>query len=439
MSCGNVRSYENAGNTLKIVFVNRFFYPDQSATSVMLSDLLEGLDTSAQECLVITSASIHTPGEDVEERDFEDVDVVRVPGFAKGNGSLATRLLNFLIFYLGVLVVGIYSIRRGDVVICLTDPPLISVPIHLVARLKRAHVINWLQDIYPEVATALGIGSPENLAIRAMRFFRDRSWKGAHTNVCIGAVMKQRVEERGVPSDRIRVIPNWTDEVALSPLPAANNPLRAEWGLPEDSVIVGYSGNLGRAHDIDTMLDAGRRLIAQGDRQLQFLFVGGGVKQALLPSVAAEPNIGPHFQVRGYRPRNQLQLSLAVADIHWLSLEPDLEGLIVPSKFYGAIAAGRPIIFIGDTNGEIARLLDEAECGKSFAKGDINGVANYIHALANDAGLRQHLGLRGRQYCEQHLTRDARIADWDELIAQVIESATASTAGSRPTTSRQTL
>lgn len=403
---------------MKLVFVNRFFHPDQSATAVMLSDLIAGLDTQSRDRLVITSASTHTAGEDSESRDFANLRVIRIPGLTKGNPSLIGRLLNFLIFYIGVLLVGLWHIRRGDVVVCLTDPPLISVLVYGLTKLKRARVVNWLQDIYPEVATELGFGSSRNIAIRGMRFLRDRSWRKAYANVCIGERMKDRVKSLGVDPNRVRVIQNWTNEVALTPLPVTNNPLRAEWGLDEESVVICYSGNLGRAHDIDTMLDAGRRLVVSGEKHLQFLFVGGGVKQALLPAVAAEPNIGPHFQVRGYRPRGELQLSLAVADVHWLSLEPELEGLIVPSKFYGAVAAARPIIFVGDTNGEIARLIAEAECGKSFAKGNVNDLAKYVRELSHDAELRQRLGENGRRYCEQHLTKAARISEWDDLLSK---------------------
>lgn len=414
---------------VKFIFINRFFHPDQSATSVMLADMISGLDRSSHEWLVITSASAHTPGEDLEERDLSNVVVKRLPGLAKANPGMTGRLLNFLLFYLGVMIVGLRTVKRGDIVVCLTDPPLVSVVAYLVAKIKGGHVVNWLQDIYPEVATTLGIGSEKNLAIRGMTALRNRSWCRAHTNVCIGEIMKERVQQVCGREVRVRVIPNWSDEEALAPLPVANNPLRREWNLPEESVIVGYSGNLGRAHDIDTMLDAGRRLVASGERQLQFLFVGGGVKQALLPSVAEEPNIGPHFQVRGYRPRGELRLSLAVADVHWLSLEPELEGLIVPSKFYGAIAAGRPIIFIGDTQGEIARMLNEAECGCSFAKGDVHGVAEHLRALSHDAALRVRLGENARKYCEDHLRKSKRLADWGALLEEVARDAARVPAG----------
>ncbi len=382
----------------------------------MLSDLLSELDTSNRECLVITGSGVHTEGGDLEQRNFQNLSVIRVPTLRKANPSMPGRVLNFLLFYIGVIVVGLRQFRKGDSVVCLTDPPLISVPVAMVAHIKGAKVVNWLQDIYPETATILGFGSDGNPAIRLLRKLRDHSWKSAHVNVCIGKRMKERVESLGVSDHRIRVIPNWTDEDALAPLPIADNPLRKEWNIAEDDMIVGYSGNLGRAHDVDTMLDAGRRLVASGQTNIQFLFVGGGVKHAFLPTVAEEPRIAPYFQVRGYRPRSELRLSLAVADIHWLSLEPELEGLIVPSKFYGAIAAGRPIIFIGDTNGEVAQLIAEAECGESFGKGNVHGVTDYLANLAADPTLRETLGRNGRQYCETKLRRRHRIDEWDELL-----------------------
>ncbi len=405
-------------NALKYIFINRFFHPDQSATSAMLTDLLSELDTSSRECVVIASASMHTAGEPAEEPRLENVRVIRIPGLPRASSSVLPRLLDFALFYIGLVFVAGWTIRRGDAVVCLTDPPLVSVPVQALARLKGAAMINWLQDIYPETATSLGFGSARNAGIRLLKTLRDKSWKRADMNVCIGQVMEERVAALGVPSSRLTVIQNWADEKALSPMPVADNPLRREWGMPEGGVIVGYSGNLGRAHDVNTMLDAARQLVAEGEEHLHFLFVGGGVKQGLLPDAAQDPGGARHFHLRGYRPRAELRQSLSVADIHWLSLEPPLEGLIVPSKFYSAIAAGRPIIFIGDTHGEVARLIDRAACGRSFAKGDVARVADYVRTLAHDPALRHELGKNGRDYSERYLARTARIAEWDALLRE---------------------
>jgi glycosyltransferase involved in cell wall biosynthesis len=406
---------------MRLVFINRFFYPDGSATALMLADLVEGLAPLRLEMHVITGRAAHTPGASGAATDFPvaRLSVTRLPHISAGHQSIAGRLVNFAVFYAALIVAGIARIRRGDIVICLTDPPLVGIVTALLAQLKGARLIHWVQDIYPETATRLGYGSPSNPAIRLVTRLRDWAWRRASANVVIGERMGEFLRERTVPARQVCVIPNWADEAALAPLPAEDNPVRSQWGFTSEAIVVGYSGNLGRAHDAATMLGAAAIFAAQPDPAVSFLFIGGGAKHALLATADADARLAKMISARPYRPRGELRQSLAVPDIHWLSLEPELEGLIVPSKFYGAAAAGRPLIFIGDPQGEIAALITEAECGASFAKGDAAGVAEYLLLLARDAELRQRLGSNAREYCLAHLSRDRRMAQWQSLIKAV--------------------
>jgi glycosyltransferase involved in cell wall biosynthesis len=406
---------------MRLVFINRFFYPDGSATALMLADLVEGLAPLRLEMHVITGRAAHTPGASGTAADIPAarLSVTRLPHLAAGHQSIAGRLVNFAVFYASLIIAGMARIRRGDIVICLTDPPLVGIVAALLAQLKGAQLIHWVQDIYPETATRLGYGSPTHPAIRLVTSLRDWAWRRASANVVIGERMGEFLRERAVPARQVCVIPNWADEAALTPLPAQDNPLRSQWGFSRETIVVGYSGNLGRAHDAATMLGAAAIFAAQSDPAVSFLFIGGGAKHALLDASAADPQLADMISTRPYRPRSELRQSLGVPDIHWLSLEPELEGLIVPSKFYGAAAAGRPVIFIGDPRGEIARLIGEAECGESFAKGDAAGVADYLQRLADDAPLRHRLGANARQYCLEYLTRAQRMRQWQSLVKAV--------------------
>jgi glycosyltransferase involved in cell wall biosynthesis len=406
---------------MRLVFINRFFYPDGSATALMLADLVEGLAPLRLEMHVITGRATHTPGASETATDFPAtrLSVTRLPHLGAGHQSIAGRLVNFAVFYAALIVAGMARIRRGDIVICLTDPPLVGIVAALLAQLKGAQLIHWVQDIYPETATRLGYGSPTHPAVRLATKLRDWAWRRASANVVIGERMGEFLRERAVPGPQVCVIPNWADEEALAPLPAEDNPLRAQWGFSTETIVVGYSGNLGRAHDAATMLGAAAIFAARPDPAVSFLFIGGGAKHALFASADADARLTGIITTRPYRPRSELRQSLAVPDIHWLSLEPELEGLIVPSKFYGAAAAGRPVIFIGDPRGEIAALIAEAECGASFAKGDAAGVAEYLQRLASDAQLRQRLGDNARDYCLAHLSRARRMAQWQSLIKAV--------------------
>lgn len=407
---------------MRIVLINRFFHPDESATALMLTDLVAGLASLELDLHVITAAAGYTPDGE-HSRTVLGVDklsVTRLPNLPLSHHSLTARALNFVAFYCGLLVAGLFQVRRGDLVICLTDPPLVGIVAALLARLKGARLIHWVQDIYPETATRLSFGSSTNPAIRLARSLRDRAWKRAHTNVVIGERMQAMLTSRGVAPGQVRIIPNWAEEEELAPLAAEHNSLRAQWGFNENMTVVGYSGNLGRAHDAATMLEAVALLRSrQKEAPIRLLFIGGGAKHALLDGAAEDPRLSGIIERRPYRPRTELRQSLSVPDIHWLSLEPELEGLIVPSKFYGAAAVGRPIIFIGDTDGEVARLIARAGCGASFAKGDAEGVANYLAVLAGDHGLQARLGANARRYCTEHLSKAQRMKEWRSLVASV--------------------
>jgi glycosyltransferase involved in cell wall biosynthesis len=405
---------------MRLIFINRFFFPDESATSLMLTDLVEGLAPLGLDMRVITAAASYTDtGAPAHALPFPNLTIVRLPGLPVSNQSLAGRVLNFLAFYCGLLVAGLRHVRRGDLVICLTDPPFVGVLATLLARIRKARVVHWVQDIYPETATRLGYGSASNPLIRLLVRLRDWAWANAARNVVIGERMRDMLLARGIAARTVRVIPNWADDGELRPLAPEQNALREAWGFTADTLVIGYSGNLGRAHDADTMLEAAQLLAGEQSGRIRFLFIGGGAKHASLAAAKADAVRSAMLVWQSYRPRSELLESLNVPDVHWLSLEPELEGLIVPSKFYGAAAVGKPIIFIGDTDGEIARLIRMAGCGASFAKGDSEGVAVYIAQLAADPDLRLRLGTNARQFCEAQLTRKARLQDWRALVTEL--------------------
>lgn len=402
---------------MRLILINRFFFPDESATSLMMTDLVEGLAPLGLEMHVIAAAASYTDtGDRSQTLPVERLTVTRLPTLPFSHQSLQGRVLNFLAFYCALVFAGLKHVRRGDLVICLTDPPFVGVLATIIAKAKRARVIHWVQDIYPETATRLGYGSSSSFAVRAIAKVRDWAWKNAAANVVIGSLMQDMLLSRGVEPQRIHIIQNWAGEDQLHPLSPESNTLRREWGIEEDALVIGYSGNLGRAHDAETMLGAAALVAKKQVGDTQFLFIGGGAKHAELETGMRDPLLKAMLKRKGYRPRSELLQSLNVPDVHWLSLEPELEGLIVPSKFYGAAAVGKPIIFIGDKNGEIARLIDKGMCGASFIKGDTMGVAAYISKLASDRTLREQLGANARAFSCRELSRQDRLNEWRSLI-----------------------
>ncbi|MXO71623.1 glycosyltransferase family 4 protein [Alteraurantiacibacter buctensis] len=397
----------------RVIWVNRFFYPDESATSIMLTDLVRQLAATGagHEHHLVTSTARYAGGAEDGGAGLPGVIVHRIPALGRGNDSLLLRLANFLLFYTGALLLLLRYARRADTIVALTDPPLVGTVAALAARLKGAWLMHWVQDIFPETASRLGFAREGGVLEGMLVRLRNAAWQRAGRNVVIGERMRDFLVVQGIRPERIAVIPNWADETAIRPVPPSANPLRAEWGYAPEHCVIGYSGNLGRAHDVATKVAAMEHLRAAGPANLRFLFIGGGARQGELRRLAGEGDDGL-LAFRPYQPMAMLANSLSVPDVHWISLLPRLEGLIVPSKLYGVLAAGRPVVFIGDPRGEVARLLAEGECGASFAPGEADTLARYLARLAQDPGLRAELGARARSLAEDHLHRQGRAAAW---------------------------
>lgn len=412
-----------------VIFINRYFHPDLSATSQLLSDLAFALAGRGRSVRVITSrlrydAADGRPGLPAREV-VKGVEVWRVRTSGFGRARLLGRAVDYLTFYLSAAWCLWQLARAGDVVVAKTDPPMVSVAASLVCLLRRAHLVNWLQDLFPEVARALGIGRRWRLGYALLSRVRTASLRRAVANVVIGRGMATRVEALGVSRDRIRIIPNWADPAEIRPIAHAENPVRRDAGFG-DAFVIAYSGNLGRVHDVATLLEAMTILArkqAGPDRPgagpgLRWLFVGGGALTPVLKAEAARRGL-TDIAFWPYQPRSALSRTLAAADAHLASLRPEFEGLVVPSKVTGAMAAGRPILFVGDPDGEIGRLIARHGCGCVIAAGDGPGLADAVRALARDRARGEDMGRRARRAFEAEFDRATALARWDALLDAV--------------------
>ena len=328
--------------------------------------------------------------------------------------GLAGRALDSLTFMLCAGWRLLRLARPGDVIVAKTDPPLISVLAALVCRLRQARLVNWVQDLFPDVAVALGLLRPHGPAARLLCALRNTALRQAAANVALGRRMAAHIAGCGVGRQRIHVRHNWVDSELITPLDRDHSPLRATWGLAS-SFVVGYSGNFGRVHEFETILEAARLL---AEDNVRFLLVGRGARHARVRERAAELGLD-NLVFQDYQPRERLRESLAAADAHLVSLLPGMEGLVVPSKFYGIAAAGRPTLFIGDPDGEIARLLARHDCGLCSAPGDAEALAAHIRLLAADPALAHRLGQNARTATDAHFAKHLALADLTALLLRV--------------------
>ncbi|HVU21613.1 MAG TPA: glycosyltransferase family 4 protein [Hyphomicrobium sp.] len=389
----------------------------------MLSDLAFGLAERNVQVTVITSrlAYATNAAENASFETIKGVDVHRIWTTRFGRSHLARRSIDYLTFYVSVVATLLRIASRGDAIVAMTDPPMLSILAAPVAKLRGAILMTWLQDMFPEIAEVLGIGGRlGKFFFSALRNLRDISLRNAGANIAIGELMARRLTHAHIASSRIHIISNWADTNEVTPVSTGNNKLRSRWNLA-DHFVVGYSGNLGRAHDIEILLNAIAEIEAGAtrtdSRSIRWLFIGGGHGLDNMKKEVARRNLHSVL-FRPYQPREQLSQSLSVADAHLVTLKPELEGLIVPSKFYGIAAAGRPTIFIGAENGEIAHLLDRHQCGLTIPDGDSTALAQAVRLLANNPTRAHEMGRRARTACATYYSKTAAIDAWARILRE---------------------
>ena len=301
----------------RIIFLNRYFHPDQSATSQILSDLAFHLAATGHTVHVVSSRQLYDdPAAQPSAREtVRGVQVHRIATTRFGRSNLPGRALDYLTFYVSVWRRIAALAGPGDIVVPMTDPPLLSVAAHHATGRRQAYLVNWLQDLYPEVAAELGVPLMRGPLGSVIAFFRNQSLRRAHANVVLGTSMAARARACGVAENAIEVIANWCNDEEVVPIPAADNPLRHEWGLT-GKFVVGYSGNLGRAHEFDTVLDAADRL--RGDTRIVFVCIGGGQHFDELKNKVRARKLEGRFQFRPYQDQAALRYSLSLPDVHWI-------------------------------------------------------------------------------------------------------------------------
>ena len=330
--------------------------------------------------------------------------------------------IDYLSFYASMWRRVLALAGPGDILVAKTDPPLLSILAMRAARRRGAHLVNWMQDLYPEVGIQLGVpmlGGPPG---QALTYLRDRSLKAAAANVVVGQRMAEKVLARGNDPKRVHVIHNWSEDERIIPVSHADNELRRQWGV-EGKFVVGYSGNLGRAHEFQTILMASEHL--RSNPHIVFVFIGGGHLRDELSRAVKQRGLERLFRFYPYQDQTLLKYALGVADVHWISLQPELEGLIVPSKFYGIAAAGRPVIAITAKNGEIAQLVEQHACGLVIEPGNAKALAEAITDLSGDTERVAAMGKRARAMLDNNFTRRQAFARWQKVLDDVAQSSSA--------------
>jgi glycosyltransferase involved in cell wall biosynthesis len=398
---------------MRIFIFNRVFFPDSSATSQLATDLALYL---ANRFPVHAISSTAANGLSTQI-SANGITIHQVSRSAGKNHGLATRALGYANYYAGARRAASKLLEPGDVALVMTDPPLLSAALAGPVRSKGAHLVIWLQDVFPEVAERYGIPGLTAGITKVLRTARNKSLARASRVIAIADEMANYIKsEAKLPDERLTVIHNWADGQAITPIAPGDNDLRRQWAL-EKKFVVGYSGNLGRVHEFNTLLGAVRAL--RNQQSIAFIVIGGGPQLAHVRNQAEAEGLN-NIRFLPHQPRDRLAQSLSVPDVHICSLRPEFEGLVYPSKLYGIMAAGRPTIFIGAANSSLGSLLEHTRAGISVPIGDCKGLVNAIEELSNDGERRLALGGNARKVFLTQFEQRHALGAWEKALLEAV-------------------
>jgi glycosyltransferase involved in cell wall biosynthesis len=398
---------------MRLLFLNRSFWPDLEATGQLLTELCEDLSQD-HEVTVISGPPYHvaTSGPGLLRRDrLGKIAIVRTWGTTFPKRNLAGRLVNLATYYLLAVAAALRS-GRPDVVIAETDPPLLGVLGAFLRAWWGCRFVYYCQDLYPDIAEATGA-----LRSRALLALLDRANRFAYLKadriVVPGRDMRRRLIDKGVDAGRIVVVPNWADCRRLEP------PMTSSFrsGLGEGFVVM-YSGNLGLSQNLDVVLEAAAEL--RSEAAIHFVLVGEGARKTWLEERVRCLCL-TNVRFFPYQPSDRLADSLGAADLHLIPLEAGAAGCLVPSKVYGILAVGRPFVAMMDEDSEVAMIAREHDVGIVVPPGDAPALARAIReAAANPPRLRE-MGARGRQLAERDFDRLVVTREFATVLETVLD------------------
>lgn len=408
---------------MHVLILNQTFHPDVAATAQHMWDLARHLESQGHHVTAVTSRAIYGTNRqfDAACERIGNIEIHRVKQTAFGKVHNLGRMCDFLSFYVSAFV-KMQSLPAPDVILALTSPPMIAL-LGIVQKQWRSAtegrpiaLVNHVMDLYPDAAEAMGMLKDGSPLTRLMRRLTKLTFDQCDALIALGHDMRDRIVSRYGPNHRIEIVHPWADKDEVTPQPRLPNPLRDELGLGDVFTVV-YSGNLGAAHDVDTLIGAIDR--TRDDDSIRWCFTGGGKGMNRLRDWARK-HTPSNLTFLAYQPREGLNALLNLADVHLVSQLPAFTGIVVPSKFFGILASGRPSIFVGPYDTEVARILLANDCGLVIPPGDVEGLVNAVQHLRNDARERSRAALNARRALADHYDRAISCEKIHQLLKSVV-------------------
>jgi colanic acid biosynthesis glycosyl transferase WcaI len=391
----------------RLLVFNQYYWPGIEATAQLLTDLCEALADEAE--IKVVTGVLHGHEDQPRHVVHNGVEILRVPSTSYERSQILARASNYATYLGNALLHGLRG-PRPDIVLCMTDPPVVADVALLVARRYRTPLVVISQDVFPEIAVQLK--RLENPALMGLlRALVAVYLRRADRIVAIGETMRRRLEAKGARPDRLHVIPNWVDTERLRPL-GKDTQWAREWKFDRRFVVM-HSGNVGHAQDLDSLVRAGTFLRDLDD--LVIAIIGTGARRAELVALAERLDVRQLLFLY-YQNRFVLPQSLSAADVHVVGLARGLAGYVVPSRLYGILAVGRPVIAATDPESETAHVVESVGCGIVVPPGRPDLLARAIRDAHDGVHDLEAMGARGREWVEREADRSVAVRRYRDLL-----------------------
>ncbi|MEH2028127.1 MAG: glycosyltransferase family 4 protein [Nostoc sp.] len=416
----NNKPFVKSQQSIKLSVITQFFPPDYAATGQLIEELVKQLRPQGVDIEVFTSQPGYAFSSDTAAA-VEWADQIRIQRSRTAQlwpGRIRGKAVNGVLYTLRAMLYLLRAWRRNNILLLTTAPPFLPVIGYLAYILFRLPYICILYDLYPDIAIALGVISKRHWLVRLWRGINKQVWLKAKGIIVLSPAMKQQIIAHCPEvADKISVIHSWANPEAIVPIAKRENWFAWKYNLVKKFTVL-YSGNMGRCHDIDTMLEAAKQL---QDEPIQFVCIGGGAKRDEL--IMEVERLGlKNFTFLPYQEKQVLPYSLTACDLSLVSVDAITEGLVVPSKLYSALASGRPIAVICSENSYLREMMAEANCGGTFDNGDGQGLAQFIRFLNRDPQIGEQMGKAGRQYLRSHFTPKVISQQYLHVLQQALFS-----------------
>lgn len=387
----------------KILLISQVYLPDPAAVGMQMADAAAELSERGYDVCVLTAdRGYDDPSQKYSRREtLEGVDVIRLPFSSFGKSSIATRLVSGLSFVTQACVRGAF-LGHVDGILVTTAPPMCAMAALFLGALHKAPIAYWVMDLNPDQMVVLGKLSPSSPAVKIFDALNRSILKRAQLIIALDEFMAERLKRKKNIGKKLEVLPPWPHDNYLETVPHEENPFRKEHGL-EGKFVVMYSGNHGPSSPVTTCLAAAHKLKHRKD--IVFLFIGGGVgKEEVERAISAGAD---NVRSLPYQPLESIKYSLSAADVHLVTVGDAIVGVVHPSKIYGAMSIGRPILLTAPAECHAAPLVTPNKIGEHLENGDVEGTARAIERLAalSPAELKD-MGKRAKQVIEARYSRD---------------------------------